>query len=145
MSLDIRLKRVQLTEVFSANITHNLTDMADAAGIYKALWRPEEIGVAKAGQLIPILREGLTLLESDPERFKKFDSPNGWGLYIHFVPFVQKVLAACEEFPDAYGAFSCEGCGRLLQPGETSYPVRELYGPVKHYHKNCRPVAEEKP
>ncbi len=29
--------------VFEYNITHNLGVMADAAGIYEALWRPEEI------------------------------------------------------------------------------------------------------
>jgi hypothetical protein len=46
---------------------------------------------------------------------------------------------------DTYKEFSCDCCGRFFNPGETSYPVRELYGPVKHYHKNCRPVAEEKP
>ena len=101
MSLDFYLTRVQPTRVFDANITRNLTKMADAAGIYQALWRPEEGGFTKAEQIIPILREGLALLKSDPERFKNYDSPNGWGLYIHFVPFVEKVLAACEEFPDA--------------------------------------------
>lgn len=46
-------------------------------------------------------KEGLSKLEAEPERFKKFDSPNGWGLYIHFVPFVKAVLEACEEYPDA--------------------------------------------
>ena len=47
------------------------------------------------------LRAGLALLKSDPERFKKFDSPNGWGLYVHFVPFVEKYLEACEQNPDS--------------------------------------------
>lgn len=44
MSLDVYLTAVRPTEVFSANITHNLGEMADKAGIYKACWRPEEIG-----------------------------------------------------------------------------------------------------
>jgi hypothetical protein len=101
MSLDFYLERVQLTTVFDANITHNLTEMASEAEIYHALWRPDEHGYTNAEQIIPILRKGVALLENDPERFKKFDSPNGWGLYIHFVPFVKKVLAACEEYPDA--------------------------------------------
>jgi len=101
MSLDFYLERIQLTSVFGANITHNLDTMAEEAGIYEALWRPTEHGYSKAEQIIPILREGIKLLEDDPERFMKFDSPNGWGLYIHFVPFVKSVLAACEEYPDA--------------------------------------------
>lgn len=103
MSLDFYLTQVQTAEVevFDANITHNLTEMADKAGIYDALWRPGEHGYKKAGQIIPILKEGLAKLEADPEYFKRFDSPNGWGRYIHFVPWVKKVLAACEEYPDA--------------------------------------------
>ena len=101
MSLDFYLKRTQLTVVFDRNITHNLNTMAQEAGIYEALWRPDEHGYTKAEQIIPILKEGLSKLEADPEHFKKFDSPNGWGMYIHFVPFVKAVLEACEEYPDA--------------------------------------------
>lgn len=101
MSLDVYLTRVQPCEVFKANITHNLGRMAEEAGIYQHLWRPEEIGITKAHQLIEPLRNGLALLRSDPVRFEKLNSPNGWGLYVHFVPFVAKYLRACEEYPDA--------------------------------------------
>jgi len=73
-------------EVYSSNITHNLGKMAEAAGIYKALWRPEEIGITRARELIPLLTPALKTLEARPERFKEFDSPNGWGMYEHFVP-----------------------------------------------------------
>lgn len=101
MSLDVYLTKVMPTDVYWANITHNLNKMADAAGIYKHLWRPDEIGITKAAQLIEPLREGLALLKSDPEKFEQYNSSNGWGLYEHFVPFVEKYLAACEEHPDA--------------------------------------------
>lgn len=101
MSLDVYLTRVQPCEVFRSNITHNLGKMAEEAGIYQHMWRPEEIGITKAHQLIEPLRNGLALLRSDPARFEKFNSPNGWGLYVHFVPFVEKYLQACEEYPDA--------------------------------------------
>ena len=30
------------TDLCDKNITHNLTEMADKAGIYKCLWRPDE-------------------------------------------------------------------------------------------------------
>jgi precorrin-6x reductase len=40
MSLDIWLE-ISATP-FEANITHNLNRMAEAAGVYKVLWRPEE-------------------------------------------------------------------------------------------------------
>lgn len=101
MSLDFHLEAVRVTTVYSGNITHNLRQMASEAGVYDVLWKPHEHGYTKAGQIIPILRDGVKLLESNPKRFKKFDSPNGWGLYVHFVPFVKGVLAACEENPDA--------------------------------------------
>lgn len=88
-------------EVFTANITHNLGEMADAAGIYKACWRPEEIGAVKAAQIIEPLKAGLEKLAADPERFKKLDSPNGWGRYENLVRFSENYLAACIANPDA--------------------------------------------
>ena len=101
MSLDVYLRAVRPTTVHSANITHNLNKMADEAGIYKHLWRPDEIEITKAEQLIEPLRAGLELLKSDPERFKKFNPENGWGTYEGLVSFVQEYLASCEENPDA--------------------------------------------
>lgn len=87
--------------VFQANITHNLGAMAEAAGIYTHIWRPEEIGVEKANQIIEPLEAGLKLLKSDPQRFKGYDSENGWGVYDDFVPWVEKYLGACRQYPDA--------------------------------------------
>ena len=101
VSLDVTLTAVRPTAVYTRNITHNLNAMASEAGIYKHLWRPDEIEVTKAAQLIEPLRAGLALLISDPERFRKFDAPNGWGRYEHFVEFVKEYLAACEANPDA--------------------------------------------
>jgi signal transduction histidine kinase len=34
--------------LFVSNITHNLNIMADKAGIYQHLWRPEEIGIKRS-------------------------------------------------------------------------------------------------
>ena len=101
MSLDIYLRAVRPTEVYTANITHNLNKMAQEAGIYEHLWRPDEIDITNAGQLIGPLREGLALLKSDPNRFEAFNPENGWGTYEGLVSFVEKYLAACEENPDA--------------------------------------------
>ena len=90
------------TEVFyDANITHNLNKMADAAGVYQACWRPEEIGVTHAKQLIPLLRAGLEKLTDDPARFKQFNPENGWCTYDGLVSFVRQYLAACEDHPNA--------------------------------------------
>jgi len=101
MSLDVHLIKVQPCEVYRSNITHNLNEMATEANIYMELWRPEEIGITKAHQLIEPLTKGLLLLKSDRARFEKFNAVNGWGTYIHFVPFVEQYLKACIEYPDA--------------------------------------------
>lgn len=87
--------------VFEANITHNLNTMAEEAGIYQHLWRPEELDITLASQLIDPLREGLHRLKSDPERFKALNPENGWGSYDGLVEFVDKYLDACYQYPDA--------------------------------------------
>jgi hypothetical protein len=105
MSLDVylsyKVEEDETAEVYLANITHNLNKMAKEAGIYEYLWRPDEIGVTHARQLIDPLEKGLKLLKSDPKRFTKFNSPNGWGMYENFVPFVEKYLEACKRYPGA--------------------------------------------
>lgn len=88
-------------EVFWANITHNLNRMAKAAGIYEHLWRPDEIGVTKARQLIAPLTEGVELMKGDPLRFRALNPENNWGSYDGFVPWIEEYIDACREYPDA--------------------------------------------
>ena len=108
-------------ELFWANITHNLGKMADKAGIYEALWRPyylhpdcpkefsnhdeeyafEVAHPMLAKDIIQIVEKGYEDMKARPEYFKQFDSPNGWGLYIHFLPWVEKYLEACKTYPEA--------------------------------------------
>ena len=88
-------------EVFKANITHNLTAMAREAGIYEALWRPEVIGVTKAGQLVKPLMAGLHLLLENPRKFKALNPENGWGGYNGLLKFASDYAKACVESPTA--------------------------------------------
>lgn len=104
MSLDFYLEYYidkNKIEVFTLNITHNLTQMAIKCGIYYALWKPEEINCKYAEEIIAILEEGYIELKMFPDYYKKYEAKNGWGLYIHFVPFVKKVLDACKKYPSA--------------------------------------------
>ena len=101
MSLDVSLTEVRPCEVFSQNITHNMTEMAEEAGIYKHLWYPEELGITKARELIEPLTAGLIRLQSNPRRFKKFNPRNGWGDYEGFVRRVKNYLQACIDNPEA--------------------------------------------
>jgi len=105
MSLDIYLidptSTYDTQELYWANITHNLGEMAEKAGIYKALWRPEEIDAIYSKDIIDIVEKGLYDLKQRPEYFKQFNSPNGWGTYKHFVPFVEEYLKALKEYPES--------------------------------------------
>lgn len=91
----------QRSYLFDANITHNLGTMAKELGIYEIVWRPEEVGVKTAEELISPLIKGIAKAESDPAYYRTFDSPNGWGKYEHFIPWLKKYLAACIENPNA--------------------------------------------
>ena len=101
MSLDVTLTATRPTEVYTANITHNLNKMAEAAGIYTILWRPEEGGYTHAKDLIEPLRIGIDILRRDVRYFESFNPPNGWGSYSTLVEFATEYLAACEANPDA--------------------------------------------
>lgn len=134
MSLDVHLNRKRLVaydggkthteekeEVYWANITHNLGQMADKAGIYEALWRPHRLkegynipendheaewkfereSTILAKDIAPIVEKGLADMKARPEYYEQFNASNGWGLYKHFVPWVEKYLEACKEYPDA--------------------------------------------
>jgi hypothetical protein len=107
MSLDVSLlteccdKCGRSDEGYSSNITHNLGKMADAAGIYKACWRPEEIGAVIAKDIIPLLATGVHWLIENPNEARKYDAENGWGTYEHFVPWVEAYLEACKKDPTA--------------------------------------------
>ncbi|KKN79246.1 hypothetical protein LCGC14_0342640 [marine sediment metagenome] len=65
------------------------------------LWRIEETSVKVAKDLIEPLTNGLEKLKAKPEFYKNFDAKNGWGTYDDFVPWVEKLLIACLENPEA--------------------------------------------
>ena len=101
MSLDVYLMEMRPVEVFERNITHNLARMADAAGLYTPLWRPELLQATKASELIGPIESGLATLKADRARFKEYEPENGWGSYDGLVRFAESYLAACREYPDA--------------------------------------------
>lgn len=110
MSLDVHLemeldtgnpKELYTIELYSANITHNLGGMAREAGIYNCLWRPEEIEINEAYQLIEPLSKGLQMMKNEPKRFKVFNPLNGWGSYESFLPWIEQYLEACKKHPKA--------------------------------------------
>lgn len=109
MSLDVYLRQVMPTEVYSDNITHNLGKMAtqvvlsNGVTLYEILWRPDECNppYTKAREIADLLDEAFNILLSDPEEYKKYNPENGWGTYDGLVNFVYKYRNACWDNPDA--------------------------------------------
>lgn len=100
MSLDIYLTDATGRVVYSANYTHNVTKMADAAGLYAPLWRPPT--GTRALDLIAPLTFGVTSMALNQKYFETFDSPNGWGKWESFLPWCARLLQACRDYPSAY-------------------------------------------
>lgn len=102
MSLTVYLMKRQGNRarvLFERNITHNLAQMASKAGLYEPMWRPDELGIVVASQLVEPLRKGLDALECDPAFYATFNPSNGWGSYEGLVDCVKKYLSACERWP----------------------------------------------
>lgn len=105
MSLDFYIMSVKGdydSTIESFNITHNLTHMADACGLYDVLWRPEEHGYETTDDIADILLDGLNTLLESPERMRKYNAPNGWGMYEDFCRFVLDVYIAVRSNKGAF-------------------------------------------
>lgn len=107
MSLDVDLMVTKPCSVYSANITHNLSKMADAVvlsngkTLYQVLWRPDEHGWKTAEDIVEMLDEGWNILLADPEKFRMFTPENHWGSYEGLCEFVYQYRNACWDVPDA--------------------------------------------
>ena len=99
MSLDLTLTVVRPVEVHHQNITHNLSPMAEAAGFGRLLWGDER--PRNAAHLADAIEVGLDAMRADPERFKALDAKNGWGTYKDFVPWLERLVQACRDNPEA--------------------------------------------
>lgn len=100
MSLYVYLS-VDGERVYERNITHNVNVMAKAAGCYMELWRPDEIGITKASELVQPLERGLFALIAEPDKYEAMNPSNGWGSYGGLLAFVARYLSACKNYPNA--------------------------------------------
>jgi hypothetical protein len=101
VSLDLSFMQTQPMCVAENNITHNLTAMADLAGVYTALWHPERLSSQLASDIRPILEAGLAALLADPPKFQALNPENGWGSYSGLVEFVRWAISQCLKYPNA--------------------------------------------
>ena len=84
-------------EVFYANTTHNLMQMANAAGLYDPIWD----GSVVAKDLIAPLEAGIKWLKENRQEAESYNASNGWGTYEDFLPWVERYLEACKKYPEA--------------------------------------------
>ena len=111
-------EKTYLTDcVYDDNITHNLCEMAEQAGLYDALWRPYKLlpewndnaniyehgfqhsHTILAKDIMGYIAIGYAKLISEPEYYKTFNPSNGWGSYDGLVRFVSNYLKACVDYP----------------------------------------------
>lgn len=105
MSLDIYLHGADCEHcgrggetLYDANITHNLTPMWRKAGVYDALYMSKG---HKAAEYIEVLERGVADFQANYDEYRKLDSPNGWGLAKHALPFLEQTAAAFKANPTA--------------------------------------------
>jgi hypothetical protein len=96
MSLDISVVAKVEATVVDKNITHNLTDMWEEAGIYDALYNSDG---EKVYEILPELEAGLRKMVADPAHYEKFNSPNGWGTYKNAVPWLTGLIMEMKDYP----------------------------------------------
>lgn len=91
---------------WSANITHNLGEMAGhipidfngtSTTLYYVCWRPEEIGIKTVSDILPCLIQGLHYMIDHRKELEQYNAPNGWGTYEGFMKFLLNYKEACED------------------------------------------------
>ena len=109
MSLDIDLVEKWEGEVFSKNITHNLTNMADNVPVgnnttlYDIMWDLEDKfpNRTKAKQIAIPLAKALIYINTHEKELSEYNPENGWGSYYSLKEFVEQYLIACCTYPNA--------------------------------------------
>jgi hypothetical protein len=99
MSHDISLNCAHCGScLLDRNVTSNLTTMLDKAGIRLA----DERWVDKPGiNMLPTLQAAINRMVADPEDFRKYNPPNGWGEYDGAVEALTALRDAICLNPDA--------------------------------------------
>lgn len=104
-------EEIETNEFWHGNITHNLCGMAEDCmsfdeydqyyNLYDLLWRDTQAPFE--GNYINVyiahLAYCLYVLKNDPEHFKQFNPPNGWGTYEQLCQFTEEFIKALVSMP----------------------------------------------
>lgn len=115
MSADWWLEGLPDGEEAEWNLTYNLNRMLFAAGWHwgddpqppqtsfpnSTVWPSAILQGMRAGDVHEKLAGVVVALRNDPQGFREFNPPNGWGSYEDCLEQMQSFLAAVERWPDA--------------------------------------------
>ena len=104
MGLTVFLQDENDEILFTADITHNLRSMADAANLRDVLWRPHECcneTTVFAKNIVSNLRDGVISLATIKTTFGEFEPPFQEGTWVDLLLFCSAYLQACKDFPNA--------------------------------------------
>ena len=109
---DIQEIEIETNEFWHGNITHNLGKMAENClsldeesqrySLYNLLWRDTQVPFTGnyLNVYIAHLAYCLYVLRNNPDYFKQFNPPNGWGTYEQLVEFVRSFIRALIDMPE---------------------------------------------
>lgn len=103
MDIDVGAEELHRVYLYELNITHNLNKMAVACGLYDFMWDAEyTIGKEGTAQdLVKGLTAGVEDLKNNPDKYKKYNASNGWGVYEDLLRISEEFLDACKCYPKA--------------------------------------------
>ena len=96
MSYGVRLTATVPTTVHEAGITSNLGPMFRQALGYGLKDLPTD-----ATACIEPLERAVHDMIVSPDTYRELNPPNGWGDYDGALTFLQRLLQACREYPNA--------------------------------------------
>lgn len=86
-------------DIYHGSVSHNCNAMAMVAGCYHAVWRPDEIGIETAKDLIPHLENGILEMREKKLELMRHEPANGFGSYEGLLRFLESYLSACRRNP----------------------------------------------
>ncbi len=97
MSYDVSITHGTL-EKDLGNYTYNCSGMFAAGAGGNTLC---SLNGMKCSDAAPVIRKAVEWMRTNPEECIKQNPGNGWGSFATFLPWVESILTACEENPDA--------------------------------------------
>ena len=87
----------QLPPSFEGDVTYNVSAMLKRAGIH-----PNVLHNLPVVHVRPVIWNAYMVMRENPEYFRQFDAPNGWGTYETTFAFVERLTAYLDGAPHDY-------------------------------------------